>query len=161
MTITDFLTMLGQEPAKLDAFRQNPIQLMTEEGLTAVDQLNLGFTEEKIKFSDYEDGNFYVDFNEGGFIGQMVTKTPLISTELPNLQVGWKITENGQLQMNRPMPADVTGQVIIEGGREIELPTDDDTQRNRVWFVDKLTGKCYPADILHLKVVVHTDQDCC
>ncbi|MEM7112728.1 MAG: hypothetical protein AAF614_09855 [Chloroflexota bacterium] len=161
MKIADFLVELGKNPSKLEAFQESPLQFMIEEGLSTNDQHKLGFDKQFAKFSGYEDGNFYIDFNEGGLVGQMVTKTPLVSTELPNLQVGWKISENGQLQMNQPMPADVAGQVIIEGGQEIELPTDDDTQRNRVWIVDKLTGKYYPADILHLKVVVHTDQDCC
>ncbi|MEM7112727.1 MAG: hypothetical protein AAF614_09850 [Chloroflexota bacterium] len=161
MKVADFLVKLGKNPDKLEAFQHNPLQLMIEEGLSTKEQSELGFDEQFAKFSNYEDGSFYVDFNEGHIVAQMLTKTPILSEVLPNLQVGWKITEDGQLQMNQPMPADVAGQVIIEGGLEVELQTGNDTQRNRVWIIDKISGKCYPADILHLKVVVHTDQDCC
>ncbi|MEM7344737.1 MAG: hypothetical protein AAF485_10870, partial [Chloroflexota bacterium] len=97
MIITDFLTMLGQEPAKLEAFQQNPLQFMQDAGLTADDRLALGFRGDTKQFTQYEDGMFYTDFNGGSVICQLFTKSPILSNKLPNLQVGWKISENGEL----------------------------------------------------------------
>lgn len=161
MTITDLLTELGRDPQKLEVFREDPLRLIKDKGLKAEDWLTLGFSKEAEKFSAYEDGMFYADFNDGAIIYQLVTKAPIQSETLPNLQVGWKISENGQLQMNRPLPVNAQGQVIIEGGQEVDLPTNGDSQRNRVWIVDQISGNCYPADILHLKVLVYTEQGCC
>ena len=50
MKVADFLIELGKNPDKLEAFQQNPLQLMLEEGLSTKEQHELGFDKHLAKF---------------------------------------------------------------------------------------------------------------